>query len=84
MPFTADLAEVPRLTQAKPHGNGIGDGRLGKQHSNGVACFVLLSDPTEWTLLRNNRLEVLGPDDEWIEYYGRAQVLELAMVSEPR
>jgi hypothetical protein len=35
-------------------------------------------------LLRNNRLEVLGPDDEWIEYYGRAQVLELAMVSEPR
>jgi hypothetical protein len=48
------------------------------------ACFVLLSEPTEWTLLRNNRLEVLGPDDEWIEYYGRAQVLELAMVSEPR
>jgi hypothetical protein len=45
---------------------------------------ILLSAPANWTLLRNNRLEVLDPDETPIEYYGPSQVLDLAIVSEAR
>ena len=41
---------------------------------------ILLSAPANWTLLRNNRLEVLDPDEPEIEYYGREQVYRPAII----
>lgn len=38
---------------------------------------ILPSAPANWTLRRNNRLEVLDPDEPTVEYYyGREQVIE--------
>jgi hypothetical protein len=42
---------------------------------------ILLSAPANWTLLRNNRLEVLDPDAPEIEFYGRDQVQDPAVVN---
>ncbi len=41
---------------------------------SGTDRGILLSAPANWTLLRNNKLEVLDPDAPEIEYYGREQV----------
>jgi hypothetical protein len=40
---------------------------------------ILLSAPANWTLLRNNRLEVLDADNVLVEYYGRDQVQQPAV-----
>ncbi len=36
---------------------------------------ILLSAPANWTLIRNNKLEVLDPEESKIEYYGRQHVV---------
>jgi hypothetical protein len=38
---------------------------------------ILLSAPANWTLLRNNRIELLDPAEPEIEFYGREQVHDL-------
>lgn len=43
---------------------------------------ILLSAPANWTLVRNNNLEVLAPDEPEIEYYGQQQVWAPLVVHE--
>ncbi len=41
---------------------------------------ILLSAPANWTLVRNNTLELRDPDAPVIEYYGREQVQDAAVL----
>jgi hypothetical protein len=41
---------------------------------------ILLSAPANWTLVRNNQLEVLDPKEPEIEYYGREHVRDAVVV----